>query len=170
MAGIKTLADGRITLLALTKAPAKFNAPTVQELTAGKVISCQLSKADFQLGATGDAEITEQAMCAAGEGKAPGQTSYDGQVTPFRYLTEEGVPDDESEIAWNLLRKKGTTLYLVKRMGPDHDKPFTTGQEISIYEVITGTPTDPSDPFNGYIKSTVKLFVQNAAEHIKIAS
>lgn len=170
MAGLKTLADGRVTLLALTTAPAKFNAPTVEELKKGKIVSCQVAKQDFQLGATGDAEINEQAMCAVGEGKAPGQTSYDGGLTVFRYLTPEGLPDAESEIAWNLLRQKGTTLYLVKRVGVEHDKPFAVGQEISIYEVITGTPTDPSDLFSGYIKSGVKLFVQNAVEHYTLAS
>lgn len=170
MAGIKTLADGRILLVALTTKPAKFNAPTVQELNQGKRISCQVSKADYQLGATGDAEIAEQAMCAVGDGKAPGQTSYDGQITVFRLLDEAGKPDADSEIAWNLLKTKGATLHLVEREGPDHDAEFAEGQEVSVYEVIVGTPTKPSNRFDGYIKRTSKLHVQNAVENIKLTA
>ena len=44
MAGAKTLADGRITLWALTAKPVNMSAPKLTEITAGKKISCHIMK------------------------------------------------------------------------------------------------------------------------------
>ncbi len=168
MTGAKTLADGRITLWALTAKPQNIATPSVSEINAGKKISCHIMKSDYALGADSDAEITEQEMCKTGEGKAPGPTSYAGTLTVFRYLDDNGQPDPSEDFVWDLIKKKGTTIWLVEREGPIESKNIAEGDIVSVYEVVLGTPTKPSDRFAGYIKRTAKLNVMNAAEEVKV--
>lgn len=166
----KMIADGRIALWALTEKPADLKAVTVAEITAGKKISCQILKSDYQLGASGDSTITETALCVKGEGQALGATQYTGQVTVFRELDLEGKPVTEEDFAWDLFKERGTTLWLVEREGPLEDAEVAAGQEYSVYEVQTGTPQKPSNRTEGYIKRTVVLAVARAEENLPIAS
>lgn len=168
MAGAKTLADGRITLWALTAKPKDMAKPTVPEINSGKKISCHIMKSDYALGAESDTEITEQEMCKTGEGKAPGPTSYAGNITVFRYLDEAGKPVAADDFVWDLIKQKGTTIWLVEREGPVESKTVTLGDIVSVYEVVLGTPTKPSDRFAGYIKRTAKLNVMDAAENVSV--
>lgn len=168
MTGAKTLADGRIALWALTAKPQNIATPSVSEINAGKKISCHIMKSDYALGADSDSEITEQEMCKTGEGKAPGPTSYAGNLTVFRYLDDNGQPDPSEDFVWDLIKKKGTTIWLVEREGPVESKNIAEGDIVSVYEVVLGTPTKPSDRFAGYIKRTAKLNVMNAAEEVKV--
>nr|DAV32267.1 MAG TPA: major tail protein [Caudoviricetes sp.] len=170
MTGAKTLADGRIALWALTAKPQNIATPSVSEINAGKKISCHIMKSDYALGADSDSEITEQEMCKTGEGKAPGPTSYTGNLTVFRYLDDNGQPDPSEDFVWDLIKKKGTTIWLVEREGPVESKNIAEGDIVSVYEVVLGTPTKPSDRFAGYIKRTAKLNVMNAAEEVKVVA
>jgi len=170
MTGAKTLADGRIALWALTAKPQNIATPSVSEINAGKKISCHIMKSDYALGADSDSEITEQEMCKTGEGKAPGPTSYTGNITVFRYLDDNGQPDPSEDFVWDLIKKKGTTIWLVEREGPVESKNIAEGDIVSVYEVVLGTPTKPSDRFAGYIKRTAKLNVMNAAEEVKVVA
>jgi hypothetical protein len=170
MTGAKTLADGRIALWALTAKPQNIATPSVSEINDGKKISCHIMKSDYALGADSDSEITEQEMCKTGEGKAPGPTSYTGNITVFRYLDDNGQPDPSEDFVWDLIKKKGTTIWLVEREGPVESKNIAEGDIVSVYEVVLGTPTKPSDRFAGYIKRTAKLNVMNAAEEVKVVA
>ena len=125
-------------------------------------------KSDYALGADSDAEITEQEMCKKGEGKAPGPTSYTGNITVFRYLDDQGKPVVADDFVWDLIKKKGTSLWLVEREGPDEAKEIEEGDIVSVYEVVLGTPTKPSDRFSGYIKRTAKLNVMDAKEDVAV--
>ena len=166
----KTLADGRILLTALTTAPANMKAPTLTELNAGKKISCRIMKSDYALGATGNSQITEQEMCKKGEGSAPGPATYEGSLTVFRYLDEAGKAVVSDDIAWDLLKKLGTELWLVEREGPEESQALAVGDIVSVYEVITNTPTKPGDRFAGYIKRTIKLSVTDAHEDVAVVA
>lgn len=166
----KTLADGRILLTVLTTKPKNLAAITLAELNAGKKISCRVMKSDYQLGATGNSEITEQEMCKRGEGKAPGPASYEGSLTVFRYLDEAGKPIVEDDIAWDLLKELGTELWFVEREGPEESKQWESDDIYDVYEGITNTPTKPSDRFSGYIKRTVKLSITDAKEGAKVVA
>jgi hypothetical protein len=168
MAGAKTLADGRIALWALTTKPANMAAITAEEIKNGKKISCHIMKSDYALGADSDTEITEQEMCKTGEGKSPGPTSYTGNLTVFRYLDENGYPVAADDFVWDLICKKGTTIWLVEREGPLESMEIKTGDTVSVYEVVLGTPTKPSDRFAGYIKRTAKLNVMDSAENVTV--
>lgn len=170
MAGAKTLADGRIALWALTAKPQNIATPTVTEINAGKKISCYIMKSDYALGADSDTEITEQEMCKTGEGKAPGPTSYAGNITVFRYLNDNGQPDPTEDFVWDLIKKKGSSIWLVEREGPVESKNVAEDDIVSVYEVVLGTPTKPSDRFAGYIKRTAKLNIMDAAEDVAVVA
>ena len=165
----KTLADGRIALVALTTPPKDLKAPTVTELTAGERIECRINKQDYKLGATDSDTIDEQELCKSGSAKDFGPAQYEGSVTPFRYLDDKGLADPENDVAWDMLKAKGTHLWLVEREGPLYDAPFEAGQEVSVYEVNTDTPQKP-DNRNGYIKRIVPLAVLDARENVKVAA
>ena len=168
MAGAKTLADGRITLWALTTKPKDITKPSAAEINAGKKISCHIMKSDYALGADSDTEITEQEMCKTGEGKAPGPTSYAGNLTVFRSLDEAGKPVAADDFVWDLIKKKGTTIWLVEREGPVESKEIALNDIVSVYEAVLGTPTKPSDRFAGYIKRAAKLNIMDAAEDVPV--
>lgn len=166
----KTLADGRIRLVALQTAPADPAAPTVTELNAGKELASRILKSDYQLGATGSQTITEVELNKRGEGQAFGLSVYSGQVSPFRYLDQSGKADTEEDYAWELLKEKGTLLYLVEREGPLAGAPWAEGDEVSVYEVTTDDPQKPSDRYSGYIKRTVPLAVGAAWENVTVVA
>ena len=173
MAGVKTLADGRIALVALTTKPVNLSAPTLAEITAGKHLECQIMKSDYKLGSTGSSTVPEQEMCKKGEGNAPGPASFEGVLTVFRYLdpaTGKPAAGGEDDYAWKMLKTAGTPLWLVEREGPEADVAFASGDEVAVYEVLTGHRTKPDDRFSGYIKRTVAMFVQDADEDATVAA
>lgn len=88
-----------------------------------------------------------------------GASNYEGTVTPFRYLNPAGLADEANDIAWDLLKEKGTTLWLLEREGPKFDAAFAVGQEYDLYEVVTDEPQKPGDR-TGFIKRVVPLGVQ----------
>ena len=173
MPGVKTLADGRIALVALTTKPVDMSAPTLTEITAGKHLECQIMKSDYKLGSTGSSTVQEQEMCKTGDGNAPGPASYEGSLTVFRYLdpaTGKPAAGGEDDDAWELLKTPGTHLWIIEREGPKKEIPFASGDEVAVYEILTGHPTKPDDRFSGYIKRTVTLFVQDADEDATVAA
>lgn len=166
----RTLADGRIKLVAMTKRPADPSAPTVEELKAGVELSCRILKSDYKLTATASDTLSGEAeLCATGNSAALGPSNYEASISPFRYLDGEGKADPENDVVWDATKVKGTTLFLVEREGPLQEKEWAAGDEISVYEVITDTPQKPSDR-GGYIKRVVPMLVQQAWENVKVAA
>lgn len=166
----KALADGRTKLTALTTRPADMRSIQLSELTDGTDIECRIMHSDFRLSPTASDTITdEKELCAVGNPTVFGASNYEGSVTPFRYLDSDGHPDDDEDVAWPLLREKGTSLWLVKRTGPMHDEPWAAGDEIEVFEVITDTPQDPTT-LSGFIKKVVPLGVQRAELAAVVAS
>ena len=161
----KTLADGRTKLVALTAAPADPEAPTVAELTAGVDLSCKILKSDYRLSATGSDTINEAELCSTGNAVTYGASNYEGTVTVFRYLDATGAPETGEDDAWDALKAKGTTLWLVEREGPEYDSAWAAGDEVDVYEVVTDSPQKPTDR-TGFIKRTVPLGVQRHYEGV----
>jgi len=158
----KTLADGRIALIALTVKPADPEAITESVLNAARAtgdLSCRILKSDYRLSPTASDTLQEAELCATGNATSFGASNYEGSVTPFRYLDEDGQADGANDIGWTLLKEKGTTLWLVEREGPEYDVPFAAGDDYEIYEVVTDEPQKPSDR-SGFIKRIVPLGVQ----------
>ena len=159
----KSLADGRIKVVALPTRPEDPYKPTTAELNAGVDISCRILSSDYSLGPTASDRIPEKELCKEGNANAIGASNYAGSVTPFRYFDEttNQAHATEDEV-YQLLKEKGTTLFLYERQtSKKSTDSFSSGDEVSGYEVVTDNPQKPSD-MGGYIKRVVPLEVQNA--------
>lgn len=159
----KSLADGRVKVVALSTKPANTYAPTLAELTAGIDISCRILSSDYALGPTTSDRIAEKELCKEGNANAIGASNYAGSVTPFRYFDEttNQAHKTEDEV-YQLLKEKGTTLYFYERQtSKKSTADFAAGDEVDGYEVVTDNPQKPSD-MGGYIKRVVPLEVQDA--------
>lgn len=157
----KTIADERIKLTALLVAPVSTSAIKVTELVvAGNIeLSNKILMSDFKLGPSGSESVQEPALSEAGNSSIPGKTNYEGSLTVFRFLDAAGKAVTAEDTAFNLMKAKGSELFLVKRIGPKWDAVWAIGQEYEYYHCLTDLPQDPSE-FAGYIKKTIPLFVQ----------
>jgi hypothetical protein len=159
----KTLADGRLALIAFTTKPTgdleALTATVINAARAAGDLSCRVLKSDYRLSATGSDTVADTELCSTGNAVTYGASNYEGTVTPFRYLTPAGLADAANDIAWDLLKEKGTTLWLLEREGPEYNAEFAVGQEYDLYEVVTDEPQKPGDR-TGFIKRVVPLGVQ----------
>lgn len=156
-----TLADGRLRVRALTTAPAVPGAVTATEANAGEKLECRILKSDYRLSPTASDTVADTVLCSEGNATTFGASNYEGSVTPLRYLDGAGKSEPENDIAWDLLKEKGTHLWLLVSEGKQHEEEFADGDEYDLYEVITDNPQSPSDR-GGYIKRVVPLGVQRA--------
>lgn len=152
--------------LAYVPTLADYHAPTVAELTGAGVIdiSCLVAAADFTLGSTGNDEVNDPALCTSTNSSVPGRDNYEASMDFFRY-TEEA-----EDKAWETFTAKGIHGYLVQRIGQGEDgkKPFESafkaGDEVQVYEVITGTPQILSPAEAGYEKFKEAFYVQDQVD------
>ena len=159
----KPLADARTRLAILTTAPTGgVNAVTVTEATAGVDASCKVLKSDYRLSPVASDTVPDTELCSEGNAVTFGASNYEGSLTPFWYLDEDGKSATAEDTVYQALKEKGTALWLVERTGPRYDAPFAAGDVVDVYEVITDNPQKPTD-LSGYIKRTVPLGVQRAA-------
>lgn len=157
----RMLADGKDKLLWVPDGGiADLAAPTVTELTAVGVVdlSFLVSKNNFALGPTGDADITDTPLGAEGETTAPGRTQYEASMEFYRYTeTAEDIP-------WSTFTGKGIEGILVHRStAKESTEAIAATDEVAVYESITGTPV-PLGPGTdaGYKKFRQGFHVQRA--------
>lgn len=169
MAGsIRTLGDGRITLVALgiDGAPvADKKRPTVEELNKGLHFEMSVMKSDYKLGSKGSTSVEEPVLGAAGKGTVPGPAEYEGQVSVYWFFDEDGqkVAGGDNRV-WELLSKTGREFELYEREGKKPEMPFVDGDDVDWYHVAPGQPQKPDDRTT-YTKRTVSLFVSDALEN-----
>lgn len=169
MAGsIRTLGDGRITLVALgiDDAPvADKKRPTVTELNRGLHFEMSVMKSDYKLGSKGSTSVEEPVLGAAGKGTVPGPAEYEGQVSVYWFFDEDGqkVTAGDNRV-WELLSKTGREFELYEREGKKPDMPFADGDDVDWYHVAPGQPQKPDDRTT-YTKRTVSLFISDALEN-----
>lgn len=169
MAGsIRTLGDGRITLVALgiDDAPvADKKRPTVAELNKGLHFEMSVMKSDYKLGSKGSTSVEEPVLGAAGKGTVPGPAEYEGQVSVYWFFDEDGqkVAGGDNRV-WELLSKTGREFELYEREGKKPEAPFVDGDDVDWYHVAPGQPQKPDDRTT-YTKRTVSLFISDALEN-----
>ena len=168
MSGPRTL-DGLERVRVSTTRPDNPGALTAVEADEFVTIECHILKSDFRLSPTASDTISDSLLCTVGNAVSYGASNYEGTVSPVRFLDEDGLPDPENDIAWDLFKQKGTRLWILVSEGPAHTEAFASGQEYDLYEVVTDSPQKPSDRA-GWIKRTVPLGVQNAWLNRTIAS
>ena len=165
---IRTLGDGRITLVALgiDGAPvADRKRPTVAELNNGLHFEMSVMKSDYKLGSKGSTSVEEPVLGAAGKGTVPGPAEYEGQVSVYWFFDEDGqkVAGGDNRV-WELLSKTGREFELYEREGKKPDAPFADGDDVDWYHVAPGQPQKPDDRTT-YTKRTVSLFISDALEN-----
>lgn len=154
----KMLSDGNRKLTWVPEGGiADVAAPTTSELTASGVLdaSCLVTLADYALGPTEDAEISDPPLCATGNSTAPGRTSYEAAMNFFRWT------DTAEDEGWSTFTSKNIAGFLVQRIGPSYDQPYAADDEVEVYGVITGTPRNLNpDGDGGYQKFRQVYHVQ----------
>ena len=155
-----TLADGRLRLRALTTAPENPGAVTAAEADAGEKLECRILKSDFRLSPTNSDTVPDTVLCSEGNAVTFGASNYEGTVTPLRYLDGTGAAEVDNDVAWELLKEKGTHLWLLLSEGKHHEEDFAATDEYELYEVITDEAQKPTDRA-GYVKRVVPLGVQD---------
>mgnify|MGYP003557025868 FL=1 len=160
----KSLADGKIRFRILTTMPANIDAIEVGEVNAGIIAECKVLKSDFRLSATGSDTIADTELCSEGNSQAWGASNYEGSMTPFRYLDEDGDPVVLEDAVWEAVKEKGTEFCAVISEGKPHSTPFVVGDEYDAYIVLTDNPQKPTDR-GGYIKRVAPPGVPRAAEN-----
>lgn len=145
--------------------------PTPAEANAGLDISCLVTAANFQLGATGDDPISDPALCATSNSSVPGRTNYEAAMDFFRWT------DELEDKAWDTFRGKGLHGYLIQRIGqvPEgtkaHTVDFAPEDEVQVYEALTNTPQIMTPADAGYEKFRQVFSIQdNVEERAKIAA
>lgn len=165
----KTLADARTRLAILTTKPADLTKPTKTELDAGIDASCRILKSDYRLSPTASDTVADTELCSEGNAVTFGASNYEGTVTPFWYLDDDGKSDADDDAVYQALKEKGTELWFVEREGPRYDEDWAVGDVVEVYEVVTDNPQKPSDRA-GYIKRVVPLGVQRAELNAVVAA
>ena len=143
----KSLADGRIKVVALSVKPVNPYSPTLVELNAGVDLSCRILSSDYALGPTTSDRIAEKELCKEGNANAIGASNYAGSVTPFRYFDKTTNKTSLAEdVVYQLLKAKGTTVYLYERQtSKKSTDAWALGDEVDGYEALTDNPQKPSD-------------------------
>ena len=167
-ASIRTLGDGRITLVALgiDGAPvADRKNPTTAELNKGLHFEMSVMKSDYKLGSKGSTSVEEPVLGAAGKGTVPGPAEYEGQVSVYWFFDEDGqkVAGGDNRV-WELLKLTGREFELYEREGKKPEAPFVDGDDVDWYHVAPGQPQKPDDRTT-YTKRTVSLFISDALEN-----
>ena len=173
MTGQKMLTDANRRLV-FVPTIADYHAPKVAtELAATGVLelSCAITAANFNLGASGDDEIKDPAYCASSNTSVPGRTNYVAEFEAFRYK------DTVDDLVWTTITGKGIHGYLVERIGgiadglKAHEVAFAAADEVRVFEVISGTPQMLSPSTAGYEKQKLTWHVQeNVDERAVVAA
>ncbi|WP_404291553.1 hypothetical protein [Glutamicibacter arilaitensis] len=131
---------------------ANRKSPTAAEVTAGVQLTCLVTVANYQFGITGTAIVVDPSPCDDIEAGAPGMDTVEAGFDMFRFK------DDVEDIAWTTFTDKGIGGFLVERIGQvadgedPSDVPITTGDEVSVMQVLTLSPRPLSPATAGYEK------------------
>lgn len=164
---VRTLADGRISVVALDAAhkAADPKNPTVDELNAGQRLEMYVMKSDYKLGSKGSTSVEEPVLGAQGKGTVPGPAEYEGQMSVYWYFDDNGqyAASDDNK-AWELLSQTGREFDVYEREGKLPTAPFAAGDRVDWYHIAPGQPQKPDDRTT-YTKRTISLFISDALEN-----
>lgn len=166
----KSLAEGKIRLLALPVRPADPKNITLAEAAAGVNISARINMEDYTLGPTGSEQVNEKELEKKGNLTTWGASNYEGSITPFLYIDPStGQPDDDENEVMDLVGVKGRILFLMEREnGKDSTEVEVVGDAYEYYEALTDDPRRVN--MTGYIKRQVPLAIQEHASGVLVAA
>jgi len=170
MAGVRTLAAGRIKVAVLTAAPANAAAPTTTELNAGIDASAKILASDFLWGATDSDKVAERSLADMNNVNALDASNFTTAMTIFRYFNAgTGVADPTDDALFTAVKVKGTNLWIyVRRIGKAATAAWASTDEIRLGgNVITDLPQETDA--GGYLKVRVPMEPQTMYPNIAVA-
>lgn len=164
MAGIKSLADGKMKIAVLTSKPVNPAAPTTTELNAGVGgavgAACNIALADWQFGAADSDKVADPAICDNSNANALGRANFVAGMTVFRYFDPTTkAADATADALFAAVNVRGTELWIYMRQtAKDYSEPWASGDEVSGEHVITDAWQYADS--GGYIKRKVPMEAQ----------
>lgn len=165
----RSLAIGAVKVGFLATDPADPAALKVTELAAALDFSDSILKSGYALGATGADKVSEPSLKSKVNNSIPGASNYDANITFFRYLDEDGKSVPGEDLPFVTFTGKGVHGYFVERVGPKSETPWTVGDVVDVYEVISDDP-QPAKDFTGYVKFVQPFHVQDAHQRVTLAA
>lgn len=116
-----------------------INAPTAEELNAGENLTCAITSPDYTLGWTDRDTDDTKSLCADSNVQNPIYKNYEGNLTFFR---DANIENNESvyNVAYELFKTPLQSGFLVERVGKRHDEPYVDGDEVSVFQFLSGDP------------------------------
>lgn len=145
------LSDGNIKVVYVPTL-ADPSAPTVTELTAtGSVdLSCFI-KSDGRAHTVDEDTVDNSKLCTTDNTETPGRIKHSWTLT---YSRED---DEEADMAYSTL-KKGTTGFLVQRIGTAYATAFAADDKVDVFPVTAGYQLEQPD-VGGLVWYQQKMFV-----------
>lgn len=160
--GIRALMGGNIKMCILVAKPAKLEAITLTELTAGIDAASDLARNGTRFSATASETIADPRVSDRGNPSVYGASNAEGAMAVF-WEREDGKYTADANPTYEAVRNKGTVVWVVKRSDQDETAPWAADDEYAVYEWLTDTPQDPTET-SGWMKMVVPGQVQQRVE------
>lgn len=116
-----------------------INAPTAEELNAGENITCAITSADYTLGWTERDTDDSKSLCDDSNVETPIYKNYEADLTFFRDSDRENNESVYNTVyeLFKIPRQRGL---LVERVGKNADAEYVDGDEVSVFDFLSGDP------------------------------
>lgn len=151
-----------------------INAPDPEELTftldsevgengPAYNISCAITQSDFTANFTERDTNDDKSLCDDSNVQTPIYKNYEVALTAFR---DADIDNNESvyNLFYSLFRKPLQSGYVVTRVGKLHDEPFVDGDDVQIFQVLSGDPQNVHNDGEP-VKMTVNFFAQGQSSN-----
>lgn len=180
MAGEIKMLPPNITVLwvPLENGIADINAPQAEELVFtldGGIedpgpaynITCAITQSDFTANFTERDTNDDKSLCDDSNVATPIYKNYEVALTAFR---DANIENNESvyNLFYGLFRKPLQPGYIVTRIGKLHDEPFVDGDDVQVFEVLSGDPQNVHNDGEP-VKMTVNFFPQGSSSNGYVA-
>lgn len=166
----RSLAIGAVKVGVLTTKPAALPALSLAtDLGTAKDVSDNILKSAYTLGATGADKVNEPSLASTVNASVPGMSNYGADITFFRYLDTSGKSVTAEDIPFTIFTGKGIRVWIVERKGPVSTVPWTVGDIVDVFELLTDDPMPPKD-YASYLKFQQMFHVQNAWQRVAITA
>lgn len=147
----------KTTIWWVTDAAYNPNAPSAALLTAAKNISCAIVNG-YTVNPTESDTDDSKSICDAANVQTPTFRNYEGSITFFRDSDVTNIVSDYGK-AFAFFRTKGTTGYIVRRLGKLSSVAAAAGDVVSSFKFINDNPQDVVNE-GGPIQFTVPFLPQ----------
>lgn len=140
------------TRVVLVTSIANISAPTVAEIAAGTVITCDLTKDGLNPGGTTNS-VDSAGLCSRVDSQVAGSVGYSMMLKGFRY--------SDTDSFWNLANW-GDASHIVVRRGQDYSDAVVATDKVEVYTIQMGEPIPAASAANTLQTFELACFVDAA--------